>query len=149
MIPIVWESWAPFTFFSDRNVSLLTLNYAGVFAIAAIGLNLLTGYTGQVSLGHSVFLGAGAYFSAYAGTHWDLSPLLWIPLSCVIGFVIGGLIGPFALRLRGNYLVVVTLGMVFVGRHIFNNWDSVTGGNNGVPANEGKPIDRTARLRRP
>ena len=59
-IPTLWDTW-PFSIVSSRGVSLNTLAYAGVFAIAAIGLNLLTGYTGQVSLGLSVFLAAGAY----------------------------------------------------------------------------------------
>ena len=58
--PIIWESFIVTKFLDDIGLTMTTLNYAGVFAIGAIGLNLLTGYTGQVSLGHSVFVGAGA-----------------------------------------------------------------------------------------
>ena len=54
------------------------------------------------------------------------------PAAALLGFAIGALVGPFALRLRGNYLVIVTLGLVFIGRHVFYNWDSVTGGNRGA-----------------
>lgn len=121
-----------------QNVSdfwLDVLNFAAIFAIGAIGLNLLTGYTGQVSLGHAFFLGVGAYVAAYAGgpDRWDLPFVVWLPLAAVVGGVAGALIGPFALRLRGNYLAIVSLGLLFVGGHLFFNWESVTGGQNGTP----------------
>ncbi len=138
-VPLLWEDTPVFGLLSGRGVSLNTLAYAGVFAIATIGLNLLTGYTGQVSFGHSIFFGVGAYFTAYAGSgnflgisSWPL--WLWLPGAAVAGFCVGALVGPFALRLRGYYLVVVTLGLVFVGEHVFRNWNSVTGGNTGRSA---------------
>ena len=130
--PIIWESFTVTKFLDDIGLTMTTLNYAGVFAVGAIGLNLLTGYTGQVSLGHSVFVGAGAYFTAYAGSTWDLPFIVWLIGSLLVGFLIGFIVGPLALRLRGNYLVVVTLGLVFLGDHIFRNWKSVTGGSTGV-----------------
>ena len=132
-LPAVWDM-PPFTILSGNGVSLNTLAYAGVFSIAAIGLNLLTGYTGQVSLGHSVFLAVGAYFTAYAGSTWGMPMWLWLILAPAAGWIVGALVGPFALRLRGNYLVVVTLGLVFIGEHIFRNWKSVTGGSTGTSA---------------
>ena len=131
-VPVWWESFFLTQPLADRGLTLTTLAYIGIFAIGALGLNLLTGYTGQVSLGHAVFVGVGAYFTAYAGSEWDLPFVLWLPLATLLGFVVGGLVGPFALRLRGNYLVVVTLGLVFVGDHVFRNWDSVTNGSTGV-----------------
>jgi len=111
---------------------LKVLGFCGVYAIAAVSLNLLTGYTGQVSLGHAFFIGSGAYTSAYLGaTHqWPL--WLYLPAAAFIGFAIGAIVGPFALRLRGNYLVIVTLGLVFIGIHVFSNWRSVTGGRGGT-----------------
>jgi branched-chain amino acid transport system permease protein len=111
---------------------LSVLNYAGIAAVGAIGLNLLTGYTGQVSLGHAFFLGIGAYSAVFfGGTHgWPLP--LWLLACAVVGGVVGLVVGPFALRLRGNYLAVVSLGLVFLGIHIFTNWDSVTGGPGGT-----------------
>ncbi len=132
-IPVLWDFF-PFTLFSGNGVSLNTLAYAGVFAIAAIGLNLLTGYTGQVSLGHSVFLAVGAYSTAYVGSVWGWPMWLWILFAPAMGWLVGAAVGPFALRLRGNYLVIVTLGLVFIGEHIFRNWKSVTGGNTGTSA---------------
>lgn len=112
--------------------SLNILCYAGIAAIGAIGLNLLTGYTGQVSLGHGFFIAAGSYTVAYLGGDQGLPIFVWLPLAGVIGFVLGAAIGPFALRLRGNYLVIVTLGVLFVGQYVFDNWDSVTGGGGGA-----------------
>jgi branched-chain amino acid transport system permease protein len=114
---------------SDFQVTVL--DYAGIAAIGAIGLNVLTGYTGQISLGHAFFLGAGAYTAAYVGGEIELPLPLWLAAAALVGALVGGLIGPFALRLRGSYLAIITLGLVFVGQHIFENWDSVTGGLSG------------------
>ncbi|MEX2194781.1 MAG: branched-chain amino acid ABC transporter permease [Thermoleophilaceae bacterium] len=116
-------------FLSDFWLSVLA--YAGISAIGAIGLNLLTGYTGQVSLGHATFIGAGAYAAGYFGGDLGLPLPLWLLLAAVAGGLLGALVGPFALRLRGNYLVIITLGLVFVGEHVFSNWDGLTGGNAG------------------
>ncbi|MBC8364270.1 MAG: branched-chain amino acid ABC transporter permease [Actinobacteria bacterium] len=144
-IPVWWETFPVTRLIEGWGLTMTTLNYVGIFAIGALGLNLLTGYTGQVSLGHSVFVGVGAYFAAYAGATWDLPFWLWLPGATLLGFAVGVLIGPFALRLRGNYLVVVTLGLVFVGDHVFRNWRSVTGGNAGVSVSKAPlevgPID--------
>jgi branched-chain amino acid transport system permease protein len=119
-------------------------NRVGVFAVGAIGLNLLTGFTGQVSLGHAFFVGLGAYSAAWFGAEQEWPLLLWLPMAAIIGGVVGAVIGPFALRLRGHYLVIITLGMLFVGEHVFENWDSVTGGGAGTsvraPASIG-PLD--------
>jgi branched-chain amino acid transport system permease protein len=109
-----------------------TLARIGIFAIGAIGLNLLAGYTGQISLGHAFFIGVGSYTAAHLGATEGLPFLVYMPAAAVLGFALGAIIGPFALRLRGHYLVIVTLGLIFLGRHIFNNWDSVTGGNRGI-----------------
>lgn len=118
---------------------LRALNYAAVTAIAATGLNLLTGYTGQVSLGHAAFLGCGAYVTAWFGVEQELSMLTWLPVAAAVGALVGALVGPFALRLRGDYLAVVTIGLLFVAEHLFENWDSVTGGGSGTRADA--PLD--------
>jgi branched-chain amino acid transport system permease protein len=114
---------------------LHVLNAAGIVAIGAIGLNLLTGFAGQVSLGHAFFVGVGAYTAVYFGGQkgWPLP--LWLLAAVVVGGLIGGIVGPFALRLRGNYLAVVSLGLVFLGIHVFKNWESVTGGPGGTAVN--------------
>ncbi len=111
---------------------LSILNYAGIAAIGAIGLNLLTGYTGQVSLGHAFFLGCGAYVAAQVGMELDMPLPVWLVAAGLLGAALGAVVGPFALRLRGNYLAIVTLGLVFLGEHLFRNLRDVTGGNSGT-----------------
>lgn len=119
---------APLTV-SDFWLSVLA--YAGIAAIGAFGLNLLTGYAGQVSLGHAAFIGVGAYAAGWLGADEGLPLPLWLLGAALIGGVLGAVVGPFALRLRGQYLVVVTLGLVFLAEHVFRNWRGLTGGNSG------------------
>ena len=128
---------APF-FLSEFWLSVL--NYAGIAAIGAVGLNLLTGFAGQVSLGHAAFIGAGAYVAGWLGQDVGAPLPVWLAGAALVGGVLGAIIGPFALRLRGNYLVIVTLGLVFLAEHIFRNWRGLTGGN------AGRGIDPPASL---
>lgn len=107
--------------------------YVGIAAIGAIGLNLLSGNAGQVSLGHPFFIGMGAYCAAVVGGDWGWPLPVWLCACALLGAVVGAAAGPFALRLRGNYLVIVTIALVFIGLHIFNNWTAVTGGVGGRP----------------
>lgn len=111
---------------------LNVFNYSAVFAVGAIGLNLLTGYTGQVSLGHAFFMGAGAYVAAQLGVTHGLPLVVYLPAAAVVGAIVGGLVGPFALRLRGDYLVIITLGLIFIGDYVFDRWEAVTGGGAGT-----------------
>ena len=110
---------------------ITVLIYAGIAAVGAIGLNILTGFTGQISLGHAFFLGVGAYAAAVLAGRGGLPFPLWLIGAAAIGGVIGGLVGPFALRLRGHYLAIVSLGLLFLGNHVFEHWTSVTGGLTG------------------
>ncbi len=106
-----------------------------IFGIAALGLNLLTGLAGQVSLGHAFFMGIGAYTAAWLGA--AEGPLLglglpiwiWLPASGIMAAAVGVLIGPTAVRVRGLYLAIVTLGLVFIGEYFFRNWRALTGGS--------------------
>jgi branched-chain amino acid transport system permease protein len=129
---VVVALWLLTPVFLSNAFWLSVLDYAGIAAIGAIGLNLLTGYTGQVSLGHAFFIGAGAYVAAGVGGDLGLPLVLWLPAAALLGAAVGTLIGPFALRLRGNYLAIVTLGLVFLGQHLFRNLSSLTGGNSGT-----------------
>jgi len=127
--------WLPFQL-DDFWASVLTL--AGITAIGALGLNLLTGYTGQPSLGTAAFIGIGAFTASYFGRAEDYGGLEWsflgyLALAIVLGAAVGFLFGIPALRLRGNYLIIATLGLVFVALYVFRSWEEVTGGNSGVP----------------
>jgi branched-chain amino acid transport system permease protein len=111
--------------------ALTTATFVVIAAIGATGLNLLTGYAGQISLGHAFFLAAGAYTGAKLGEDAGWSAALWIPAAGVVAGLCGALVGPVALRLRGLYLAIVTLGLVFIGQHVFFNAESLTGGPQG------------------
>lgn len=110
---------------------LSVLTFTAIAAIGAIGLNLLTGFTGQVSLGHAFFLGLGAYAAAYLGGDLGLPVVVWLPAAGALGALAGVAVGPFALRLRGLYLGIVTLGLVFLGEYLFSNLRGITGGPQG------------------
>jgi branched-chain amino acid transport system permease protein len=106
-----------------------------VFAIGGIGLNLLSGYAGQISLGHAFFLGLGAYTAAVLGGESSggviglgLDMAIWLPMAGLVPAFIGFLVAPLAARVRGLYLAILTLGLVFIGEHFFKEADSITGG---------------------
>ncbi|MGY1785159.1 branched-chain amino acid ABC transporter permease [Geodermatophilus sp. SYSU D00698] len=111
--------------------------------VGAIGLNLLVGTSGQLSLAHAFFLAVGAvsytYVSGESGGLGTRAVLRGLELPPVVGMVVGvllaGLAGllfsPIAARLRGIYLGVASLGLVFIGVHVLNTWTPVTGGFNG------------------
>jgi branched-chain amino acid transport system permease protein len=107
------------------------------FAIGAIGLGLLTGSAGQISLGHAFFLGVGCYTAAVISGDpddrrtWGLGVtelLVWLPAAGLVAAAVGVLVAPLATRLRGLYLAIVTLGLVVIGEHFFREWDQLTGG---------------------
>jgi branched-chain amino acid transport system permease protein len=123
----------------------LRLGFAAFGAIiGAIGLNLLVGTTGQLSLAHAFFLAVGAityvYVAGEPSTGAETVDGLGLPpvLAMVLGVLLAGLAGllfsPIAARLRGIYLGVASLGLVFIGQHVLNTWTSVTGGFNGRTA---------------
>jgi branched-chain amino acid transport system permease protein len=106
-----------------------------IYAIGALGLNLLTGYAGQVSLGHAFFVGLGAFTAAWAGTDataslrgLGLDMWLWLPLAGIVPAIVGFVVAPLAVRVRGLYLAILTLGLVFIGEHLFREATTFTGG---------------------
>lgn len=101
-------------------------------AVVVLSLILLTGLNHQISLGHSAFVGIGAYATVIlSGTHgWPL--WLSIPLGGLCSFVVGVIVGLPALRLRAHYLALVTLGISVIFPQILNRFSSVTGGTSGL-----------------
>lgn len=112
----------------DDQFWINTAAFMVIYAIGALGLNVLTGLTGQVSLGHAFFLGVGAYTAAVLGGQYHVMALWWLLAAGVVAAVCGAIIGPTALRLRGLYLAVVTIGIVFIGQHLFDNLKWLSGG---------------------
>jgi branched-chain amino acid transport system permease protein len=102
-------------------------------AIGAIGLSLLSGTAGQLSMGHAFFLAVGAYgyvwFSGDPGL--GLPPVLAMVLAVLLAGAAGGLFSPVAGRVKGMYLGIATLALVFIGHHLMLTMDGVTGGFNG------------------
>jgi branched-chain amino acid transport system permease protein len=117
--------------FQLGTAALTTATFVVIAALGATGLNILTGYAGQISLGHAFFLAIGAYTGAKLGEDAGWSAALWIPAAGVAAGLCGALVGPVALRLRGLYLAIVTLGLIFIGQHVFFNAESLTGGPQG------------------
>jgi branched-chain amino acid transport system permease protein len=106
------------------------LSSIAVFAVAILGLNIVMGYTGQVSLGQSAFLGLGAYIAAYGILHDWPGPLTLL-LCAVIPAVLGMLVALAAARLRGLALAMITLALPIIGVPLARRLDEFTGGSQG------------------
>lgn len=114
---------------------MVVLGQALIFVIGALGLNILTGIAGQVSLGHAFFMGVGAYTAVVLGGEqtntlvgYGLPIWIWLPAAGIVAALVGALVAPTAVRVRGLYLAFVTIALVFIGDHIFRNVRNVTGG---------------------
>ena len=128
-------------FFFGGDAWLSVIDTALIAAIATLSLNVLSGYAGQISLGIAFFMGIGAYTAAWLGgpapqlpgdpVGLGLSFLIWLPAAGIVAALAGAIIGPTALRLRGFYLGIVTLALVFIGQYLFVNVRSITGGPQG------------------
>jgi len=106
---------------------------AGIFGVLASSLNLLLGYTGQLSLGHAAFFGIGAYASALLTLRWEWSFWLALPAAVLAAGIAGWAIGRLALKLRGAYFVLVTISFAGVIALISINWMDLTNGPLGLP----------------
>ena len=103
-----------------------------VFALAALGLNLLMGFAGQVSLGHAGFMGIGAYAVAVGPTHLGVPSWLSFIAGAVLSALVAFLVGRPILRLKGHYLAVATLGFGLLLAIVFTNEARFTGGPDGM-----------------
>jgi branched-chain amino acid transport system permease protein len=117
--------------FAMDAFQLTTAVFVVIAAIGALGLGVLTGYAGQISLGHGFFLAVGAYTAAVLGGNDHLTAAIWLPAAGLVAAICGALVGPAALRLRGLYLAIVTIGLVFIGQHIWFNVGAISGGPGG------------------
>jgi branched-chain amino acid transport system permease protein len=118
--------------FMDQDYYYTLLNFIGIHTLLVVGLNLLLGYAGQISLGHAAFFGLGAYTSGILTATCGVNP--WLAL--VAGLVVSGaaafLIGIPALKLRGYYLGMATLGFGIIVYIILNEAQGLTGGPSGL-----------------
>jgi len=103
-----------------------------IFALAVVGLNLLMGFAGQVSLGHAGFLGIGAYSVVIGPTHFGLPSWLCLFAGAAVSGLVAFLVGRPILRLKGHYLAVATLGFGLLVAIVLTNEASLTGGPDGM-----------------
>ena len=106
--------------------------FVAIYFIALLGLNVLTGYSGQISLGHSAFMGIGAYTTAILTIHHGVNDLLTIPIAGLVAGVVGYLFGLPALRLSGVYLALATFALPVALSSLEKHFRSFTGGGTGL-----------------
>jgi branched-chain amino acid transport system permease protein len=119
---------APFVL-SSYLVSQLVFVF--IYATVGVGLMILTGFTGQASLGHAAFLAIGAYTAGYL-QQYDVPFPVYFLVAGVLTGVVGAMVGFPALRLQGIYLVIATISFAFIIEEILARWESVTHGNEGM-----------------
>jgi len=103
-----------------------------VYIVLGLGLNIVVGLAGLLDLGYVAFYAVGAYAYALCNMHWDLGFWYALPLGAVLGTLLGVLLGFPVLRLRGDYLAIVTLGFGEIIRLVLENWGDVTMGPSGI-----------------
>ncbi|WP_336212300.1 branched-chain amino acid ABC transporter permease [Nonomuraea sp. LPB2021202275-12-8] len=103
-----------------------------VYAVALLGLNLLVGHAGQISLGHGAFFAVGAYGAAILLDRWDVPYLVTLPIAAGVAFLLGLALGLPAMRLRGLYLALVTLAIAIFLVPLLKRFEEVTGGSMGL-----------------
>jgi branched-chain amino acid transport system permease protein len=110
-----------------------------IYAIAVLGLNILTGYNGQISLGHGAFFAVGAYTTAILMHRYGVPYWATLPAAALICFVLGVLFGLPALRFEGPYLALVTLALALAIPQLLKYFDNWTGGKQGINLAKSQP----------
>jgi ABC-type branched-subunit amino acid transport system ATPase component/ABC-type branched-subunit amino acid transport system permease subunit len=111
-----------------QNMIILSM----VFAIGAVGLNVITGYAGYISLGQGAFIGLGAYTVGICVTDIGGSPWVWVPVAGLLAGAVAALLGVVAMRARGHSFVILTIAFLFLVQLLATNWDSLTNGTGGI-----------------
>jgi len=118
--------------FALSNYHVFELTLVMIYAIAVLGLNILTGYNGQISLGHGSFFAAGAYTAAILMHRYGVPYWATFPAAALICFALGVLFGLPALRFEGPYLALVTLALAVATPQMLKYFDTWTGGQQGI-----------------
>ncbi|QBD81719.1 ATP-binding cassette domain-containing protein [Ktedonosporobacter rubrisoli] len=119
-------------FFLDNAYWILIAVYAGLYIIMALGLNIVVGMAGLLDLGFIAFYAIGAYTSALLSTHQGWPFWLCMLIGAIVACLFGVVLGAPTLRLRGDYLALVTIGFGEMVRLLVNNLDALTGGPSGI-----------------
>jgi len=118
--------------FISSAYTLYIINMIGIYTIAAIGLNLLIGYTGQISLGHGAFFGVGAYTAAILATKAGFPFWAALPAAGLMTAAVGMVFGLPSVRLKHLYLCIATLAGQFIIEYVIVQWETLTGGASGI-----------------
>ncbi len=118
--------------FVSGPYTLYILNMVGIASIAAVGLNILIGFTGQISLGHGAFLGVGAYSAAILSTNLNMPCWISVPSAALITAIVGMIFGVPSVRLKGLYLTIATLAGQFIIEYLLVHWEGLTRGTMGI-----------------
>ena len=124
---------------------LYVVNTVGIAAIAAIGLNILIGFTGQISLGHGAFFGVGAYTAAILMTRFNLDMVVALPAAGLMTAMVGMIFSIPSGRLKGLYLTIATLAGQFIIEYLLTHWDSLTKGTMGITLPQTKIVTVTLK----
>jgi len=120
-----------FPFFTERYAQDVAINVL-IYICLGLGLNIVVGMAGLLDLGYIAFYGVGAYAYALLNTFYGISFWISLPIAAVFAGIAGCIVGYPTLRMRGDYLAIVTLGFGEIIRIIFNNWMQLTNGPNGI-----------------
>ncbi|MBC8515008.1 hypothetical protein H8D30_04020 [bacterium] len=129
MLPLILEG----TMGKGSTAWVVAIQEMMLFAVLALGLNITVGLSGLLVLGHAAFWALGAYTYAILTVVFGLSFWLALPLGALVAALAGFLLGMPTIRLRGDYLAIVTLGFGEVIRYVLKNFQSLTGGDQGIP----------------
>ena len=121
-----------FPLLTSNPYYLSVVSLAYIYALAAIGLNLIAGYAGQLNLAHAGFMAIGAYTVGILTVDYNVGFWLAFVAAGVITAVLGGIIGVISLRLRGQYFAIFTLCVGVIIALVIEKWDSLTHGVNGI-----------------
>lgn len=127
LFPLVFDTY-------QTNIMISAL----IYVVLGLGLNISVGLAGLLDLGYVAFFGVGAYTFALLNHHFDLGFWMTLPLGGIVGCLFGVILGFPILRLRGDYLAIVTLGFGMIFKVVMENWDSLSFGPSGI-ANIDKP----------
>jgi len=131
-VPIFLAPFALIPLIDKNTYHLDLLTNVGIYALLAMGLNVVVGLTGLLNLGYAAFFAIGAYSYALANLHWHWPFWMGLPFAGMVSMLFGFLIGIPSIRVRGDYLAITTLGFGEIVRIAFNNLDAWTGGPNGL-----------------
>lgn len=127
LLALTLPFWSPSTFVTHVGVICL------IYVPLAVGQNLVVGNSGQVAMGHSAFYGVGAFTAAYLAINTQLPALLVLVAAVVAAGIVGFAISLPAVRVSGDYVFIVTIGLNLIFLDVVTQWRSVTGGANGLP----------------